>query len=1159
MKASKGRSKGKQKQSNLSKALASSNKIGIVQKRFFDNLNSGEIRRSVPTLVRHRHFTKALAPNRQGYKHIYAAHTPIIPLEKCLSWCLGLLEVQRQSIEIFIPAQERLLEHLLARQFDAALDVINTVEEATGVSAWSVSLHGTLLTMVRPDERHAYISSIITSAADNGFFKSLTYHLTNRFDDPETLLSESRFFELTVKRSFVGRLLHFLMYKLVPYNVEFNYDFEEILNFEKDSSPIDIYCCLLDFIAFHINTDNAEMRELCKRVITDLRRQFSHSALDDLAIAYGLDRPTPIEAQPLKCIDLYTAGNYSAVCDIMDEFPKLSIHFGLIEIWAKSLARIPTRIPKYLQHILTPLQDIVTKSVNYEKSRALLLAYCHALSMFKWFRELRHLLERETHFYSNEVNERIRDYSFLISSLSTPAKIQALVARGLIGATEAENLVPSSSVTALLYKRMRSSDETLIEDDGLLQIEEARRRKFQAGWFISRGRYLEAVPLLEGLVNSVDHRISQDASRSLVEAYRSIGDIERAAAVYVDAVLANSHLLSVFDTRGLCQACKEILTASTSVAMTIVLSLHSRFIGDSFDAALKYGFECYLKNNQLQSPSDLLPKIKELDAKMLYFLRYVCIPEVMKLYLFFDSPQQIEQCRIEICRALLNRFDGDEDLVFEIKDRTRRLIARDAATQVHSSRIYSDANFLTGSATAAFRALFERHTQLRLIDFSQWEDEKILRKVQGLFRDEPKLIGSAHTIHVQDLVLNEKNSVFLKLIKLIRDEFVFGEKGLNVYLSTRIRHGHFPNTLRKPLLDNSLLATKSTDTAGYKLSKDAINNLKLPENTIDTIEASLVEFNGEFNKLIDEVNDHWLRIFTIDQDLSGLGKDAEIKKSLFNYSVTAVESYHLEQELPPGASYQDFVSLVSKWLWARTEQNLELIRTRIATEACQKTLDMLEELGRSATQKFGIYNLGSFPDALARTRNGLVQAFEVVEGWFTRARGANIKSFELFVPVQIASTALDLSIHLDDDSGITWSGTTLNPLVDAFYILFENAVSKSCLEKNSLNIRVQAKITDEALSISITNRCAYVSDLQSANAVLDRYRSAGESRKVVHAAQGEGGSGFFKVWRLLLKDMSVRADLSMGFFSSDSFQVSITIPHADFEKVFTNADTTRRR
>lgn len=55
-----------------------------------------------------------------------------------------------------------------------------------------------------------------------------------------------------------------------------------------------------------------------------------------------------------------------------------------------------------------------------------------------------------------------------------------------------------------------------------------------------------------------------------------------------------------------------------------------------------------------------------------------------------------------------------------------------------------------------------------------------------------------------------------------------------------------------------------------------------------------------------------------------------------------------------------------------------------------------------------------------------------------------------------------------------------------------------------------------------------------------------ERVKVVHAAQGEGGSGFFKVWRLLLKDMSVTAEMHIDFIDDENFRSKVVIPKSDF-------------
>ncbi|RQZ16799.1 tetratricopeptide repeat protein [Burkholderia sp. Bp9031] len=1062
-----------------------------------------------------------------------------------------MLEAHKAELQYFLDEQGQLLGQILAEDYAAALHTVDSIEEKVGLSSWGVSLHGTLLSLIDADARRGYLSKVISESADNGFFKALAFNLTSRFDDPETLQSESRFFEMKIKRSFVGVMLHFLMYKLVPFNVEFEYDFEKILEIEKESSAVDVFQCLVDFLVNHLHDEDDTTVALCKRVLVDLRRNLQHSSLDNLAVAWGVLEPPTITAAAIEIVDLYTAGDYETVCRRMVEEEALIEHFGLVEIWAKALSRLDTDVcpSAGLSHILLPLRDVLTKSSQYEKSRAMLLAYCHALGMFTWFRELRYLLERETRFYDAVTNEQLRQTSLLLSSLTTPAKAEVLARRGYIDIDTLRFLVTEDSVTARLFNRMRSSIDAEPTSTEMIGIDDTRQLKFRALWNLARHRYAAAIPLLEALLRSDDVRVAQDASRALIEAYRSTGAIEKAADVYVDAVLQNANLLSAFDSSGLAKACSEIIKDSRSISIPIVFSIHSRYIGDEYDAALKYSFERFLVNNEKPNPIDIANSERFTSVKMDYFLRHVCTPEVMKLYLYFDTPKDIEMCRVEVCKLLLERYEGDEELIFEVKDRTRRLVLREAVNHVQGSRIFSDANLLTGSPSVAFKTLFERFSVIRTQDFSGFEDELALSKFLKLMKEDELLFRNAHTIHVQDIVLNEKNSVFMKLIKLARDQFAFGERGINVYLSTRIRHGHFPNTIRKPLLDNFLLASKATDTAGYKMSRDWQDRVNPKASAVGVLEQAIVEFSIKLNELVDEVNDNWLRIFTIDQDISGLGKDGEATKSLFNYSVTAVEAYSLQSELGQKAIYTDFVSVAMRWLWERTEGNLIEIRRKIDEEMREKAISMLEELERHAIHNCGIENLGDFPDALARARVGLMQAFDTVLGWFTRARGTNILSFDLDIPVQIAKMSVDLQVNFGDASGLCWRGAFLNPFVDVLYILFENAVSKSGLPRDDVMVKVEAKILHDTVVISVENNCSVVADVSAENARLERYRDPANSQTPVNVAQGEGGSGFFKLWRLFDKDLNVRHVVKLGYVSEDRFLVEIEIPLIECEKV----------
>jgi hypothetical protein len=367
-----------------------------------------------------------------------------------------------------------------------------------------------------------------------------------------------------------------------------------------------------------------------------------------------------------------------------------------------------------------------------------------------------------------------------------------------------------------------------------------------------------------------------------------------------------------------------------------------------------------------------------------------------------------------------------------------------------------------------------------------------------------------------------------------------------VYLSTRIRHGHLPNTLRRPLLDNGLLASRVTDTGSYRLNTLWAEALQLPLSSCKDVEHAITDFSMKFAILVDELNDQWLRLFTIDQDIDGLSKDAASKTALFNYSVSSVESYYLQTQLDEKSTYTEFVALANAWLWSRTEQNLVAIREKLDTSMRPRSFELLEELQRSIIQKCGIERLGEVPDSIARARTGLSQALDTIRGWFTRSRGANISNFELDVPVSIARRAADASVDLYDETNLTFNGSALNALVD----VFENCVSKSGLEKNQLWVKASAKLNKDGLVISVENNCEERTDYRSRNDLLSRYCvSIGAEKRSEADAASIGGSGFFKISRALEKDLAVTHSLDLGYQSANEFRVTIVVPLSEIQRI----------
>ncbi|PTN42084.1 hypothetical protein DAI43_36190, partial [Achromobacter xylosoxidans] len=249
--------------------------------------------------------------------------------------------------------------------------------------------------------------------------------------------------------------------------------------------------------------------------------------------------------------------------------------------------------------------------------------------------------------------------------------------------------------------------------------------------------------------------IARDATRDLITSFIELDLLELAAEVYVEAVLNNKNTLSSFDGRYLCQKLTKVISKSKSIYVPIAFSIYSSFVSGEFSSELKYSFESFLINIGARLPLDVVKDSNIEDRLKDYFLAYVAVPEVMKLYLEFDSAKDIEKYRVLICQHLIDRVYAMEGMVREAKERSRQLVLIDATKHVEKSRIYADTSVLsTGSIAVGLRQLCERSLALRANDYSLSMDDIAF---SSIYESGSVIVENAFLIHVQDVVLNERN------------------------------------------------------------------------------------------------------------------------------------------------------------------------------------------------------------------------------------------------------------------------------------------------------------------------------------------------------------------------------------------------------------------
>lgn len=1144
--------KRQKKQSKLSKVLNSSKNGLYLKLSYFNKLSPNEICNNVRNIANYPTFKTAVHLTLlDNYNFFYGALTPNTELIKVLNWSIGLITYHKKIIKQFIIIEDQLTKSILDGQYDKSISLLNELDQICGLSTWSIAIRGTILKLANQhNDSQDFLNKIFDKCCDNNFFKYICNSLINRYDDSSMILSSTSSLKYQLLRNYQGDFQTFLIYKIIPkdFSLDYNINYADVLNYEKNASIIDLFKAIINFLSDTLISKDQNNIECAKIAAVNLSKNFSYYILDNLSTYYGVTPKWDHKKTDYDLIDAYSIGNYQEVCKIAKQNPSEYDDFTVFELIARSAARITENPFNGLKNdILTNLVNIFLKQDNYQKSLSYLHTLCFAFPDLPWFQELLFLIQRESHYIDDRTNTHLITLSSVFSKVNSPRKALTLPTEYQnVYLTSCNNTI-NNSVSIKLYEIIKDGNIEQFDDFLLKRLENNRFAKYKAKLLLKKGLIDEAIRLLEELSISPDNIVANDAIQLLVDSYIDTGQDEKAIELFANTSLKNTNLIRRFNTYRICEVAKKIVNTSKSICVPITLSLHSMYIDSTYDSVLRYSFEKFLNSNGATNPLEIINLCNNIsEIQLYYFFEHVCTQNVMKLSFLFDNKKEIEDCRIAVCTFLIDKNVSKTILVNEVKEITKDQLIKKAVKHVDQSRIYADLSGFRDSKSQQFRDGFDYYIELNNKDYSAYEDEIILEKIYNALGKNDILHKKTSSVMLLNVALNEKNLSFQNLIKMLRDEFTFGHKGLNTYLSTRIRHGVLPNIIRTCVSKENLVTP--IDTIKQTPKTNDYWKVKLEYITSkewEDIDKALKKFTMEFDKIITEINDEWLQIVSLDQDIENIKKGGSKLKALFNYSVSNVESYGL-QKLIKDEEYENFIRIISQWLWNKTENNLNAVKEEIKSSAKDRFSDCFSILSENINKTVAKQEkISPLHDAISRSKDSLFTALNIVSSWFTRSKTDDIEEFEFSTAIEIAQRPANIKVNYSNITVMSqlFKGKHLNSFVDILYILFENAATKSNLDKDELKVDVSLKFEkNDELSLKITNNCKHIDDIDYHNKQLDYYRTHyGNDVFLNKVVQKEGGTGVFKIWKILSKDIEVNHDIEFGYKSDSSFDINILI------------------
>jgi len=136
-------------------------------------------------------------------------------------------------------------------------------------------------------------------------------------------------------------------------------------------------------------------------------------------------------------------------------------------------------------------------------------------------------------------------------------------------------------------------------------------------------------------------------------------------------------------------------------------------------------------------PSRLVDRVDNIGrTRLIYFLRYICIPRVFDDTIDFASVTEIDEERIAVCQRLIDLDSVHKDeYATEIKAITREANIYQALKKVESSKIFVDEAGIRSAVEATLKDAFERFQRLSRSPDLTYQVEKISKLIEELLSD----------------------------------------------------------------------------------------------------------------------------------------------------------------------------------------------------------------------------------------------------------------------------------------------------------------------------------------------------------------------------------------------------------------------------------------
>lgn len=1065
-----------------------------------------------------------------------------------LFWNAVVLSNFHKEINKFSILRDKFVSSILNGQIETAEHILTDIETNIGYSLWSIESRIALNNESKTySEQQEYIDSIVLDENIDENLKFLAHQMRVRAEES---LSVHRFDTIVNKvLTDIGiddKTRQYLLFKLCRYGSTPISDLTSILLIEIDSSIIDRYMTFLKVCSMILYRKNNQ--ETIKNLIRSLAllNNIQDKELINISFCAGTNDNLVFDENSesaLTIFDKYIEADYFHVINqsksLLESMPQ---QIDILEICVKSCIHKKVLIHDILDtntvigKIASYMTDIALKNENAHECFQQLLKLISLHSSSLWPEKIYAYIAKE---YFQDYTET-QSYAFKVSCLNSnpinPNKLSILETREKNIFLEKTALLNSSSTSISIYKILNSILPHPTLDELRIPIEE--KYKYAARIAMKSQDYLQAINIFKTMIASSNQLYHNKGVIGIINAYLSLGLLKEAVESLTTTYLNNTNLWVKLPISNIINMLSKgnRRSMTSSIDMPIIYEIYSRHINLDKDEIKAIVYESFINSNGFLRPSEMRLALGKFDkTKLIFFLRYVCVFNVMDSSIQFNGTEEVERERIIICQMLTD-IDPDNYEIYanEIKNITRNLIIKQRIREVEQSKIIVDTDGIKKLLESSLKESFNRYIVLLRNKKDRINTDKSvfeLTNIQGV---------------VFVYTINELSDLMTSMLCEARDRFVFSnEYGLDAQLSVNIRHGVIAGQLRS-VFDNTNLITIKNDNNDYEDNEFWANRFNdINKEDLICVLKSLSILSKNTDDLIDKLKKTWLQVKIGDKNPEGL----------FDFDISAVHVKYVQRKVHETTSYDEFVDSILSFLWETTEANLNYVRNYMAVNVKDKFDNFLDETIRSINAVKDSSPIHDLLSQLAKCRTDLQDELDKIASWFTRSKRTQVSDYEIELPLTIALQMVNniypkrqIQPSIESTPNVKLKGRSFNCLVNILFILMDNIIAHSQHSSPSQNCHVKIShnnLTDEIL-IHIENDISKTINFEDEKTKLNAIKALILNGKPYEFVRKEGKSGFQKIKKILQFDLRCASHtLDFSFSENSTFYVDITFKAGD--------------